>query len=140
MTLKTETATTTDQAELLRKVLRADAASSAGLGVVLAAASGPLGGLLGLSMPLMICAGIALLFGGAALGLLADYPSIPTALARAVLAVNSLMVVGMLLLAFLDPLALTGLGTAFAIAGAVIVAVFTDLEFLGLRRMTRPAR
>lgn len=140
MTLRTETTTTTDQAELLRKVLRVDAASSAGLGLVLAAASVPLGGLLGLSAPLMICAGIALLFGGAALGLLAGYPSIPTALARAVVAVNALFAVGMLLLALLDPLALTGAGTAFAIAGAVIVAAFTDLEFLGLRRMTRTAR
>ncbi len=140
MALKAETTTTTDQAELLRKVLRADAATSAGLGVVLAAASVPLGGLLGLSTPLVICAGIALLFGGAALGLLAGYPWIPTALARAVLAVNSLFAVGLLLLALLDPLALTGAGTAFAIAGAVIVAAFADLEFLGLRRMTRTAR
>ena len=89
MTLRTATTTTTDQAELLRKVLRADAASSAGLGAVLAAASVPLGGLLGLSPPLMICAGVALLFGGAALGLLAGYPSIPTALARAVLALTA---------------------------------------------------
>lgn len=140
MTLRTETTTTTDQAELLRKVLRADAATSAALGVVFVAASVPLADLLGVSAPLMICAGIALLFGGAALGLLAGYPSIPTGLAWAVLVENSLFVAGLLLLAFFDPLALTGAGTAFAIAGAVSMAVFTDLEFLGLRRMTRTAR
>ncbi|OEU88254.1 hypothetical protein DB35_17950 [Streptomyces abyssalis] len=120
--------------DLLRTSLRVDGWSTAAFGVVMLAGSGWFGGLLGLPATWSVPFGIAMLGGAAALGLIAGYPEIPSRLAALVVVGNALSCVAMLLLAFTDVVALTGLGTAFVVVGALVVAVFAEVEFIGLRR------
>lgn len=126
-----------DNAPLLRKVLRIDGAATAVMGVLLVAGSSVVGELTG--MPVAFGSGIFQLGGAAALALIAGHPSIPRGLGRAVVCVNAASCAGCAVLAFSGLLPLTGFGVAFMLVGAVVVAVFADLEHLGLRRMT-PAR
>ncbi|MEC4015237.1 hypothetical protein [Streptomyces sp. H27-D2] len=126
-----------DTARLLRTVLRIDSASTAVMAVFLIAASGLLSSPTGMPMALSVAFGIYQLGGAAALALIAGYPTIPRGLGWAVIAVNVLSSVGCLILAFTGFAPLTGLGVAFMLAGAVVVAVFAELELIGLRRMAR---
>ncbi|MEU7149770.1 hypothetical protein [Streptomyces sp. NPDC045470] len=75
-----------------------------------------------------------MLGGAAALALIAGYPRIPAGPAAAVVAGNTLSFVAMLLLTSSGLLPLTALGTVFLAVGAVVVAVFAVLEYVGLRR------
>ncbi|MGP3949459.1 hypothetical protein [Streptomyces sp. 7N604] len=126
-----------DAARLLRTVLRIDSASTAVMAVVLIAASGALTSPTGMPVAMSVGFGLYQLGGAAALALIAGYPAIPRGLAWTVIAVNALSCIGCLVLAFGDLAPLTGLGVAFLIVGAVVVAVFAELEFIGLRRMVR---
>ncbi|MEU7228337.1 hypothetical protein [Streptomyces chrestomyceticus] len=119
---------------LLRKVLRIDSWSTAAFGVFLLAGSKALSAPLGLPATWSVPFGVAMLGGAAALALIAGYPHIPTGPATAVIAGNALSCVAMLLLAFSGLLPLTGLGIAFLAVGAVVVAVYAVVEFVGLRR------
>ncbi|MFI2239652.1 hypothetical protein [Streptomyces chrestomyceticus] len=121
-------------AGLLRKVLRIDSWSTAAFGVFLLAGSKPLSAPLGLPATWSVPLGVAMLGGAAALALIAGYPRIPTGPATAVIAGNALSFVAMLLLAFSGLLPLTGLGIVFLAVGAVVVAVYAVVEFVGLRR------
>ncbi|WP_206507652.1 hypothetical protein [Streptomyces chrestomyceticus] len=71
------------------------------------------------------------------LALIAGYPRIPTGPATAVIAGNAPSCAAMLLLAFSALLPLTGLGIASLAVGAVVVAVYAVVEFVGLRRYVR---
>lgn len=121
-------------ASLLRTVLRIDSWGTAVFGVGLIATSGWLSGPLGLPTAWSIPFGVALLGEAAALGLIAGYPRIPARLATTVIVGNALFAVALLLLAFANVIPLTGLGTAFMIVGALLVAIFAELEFIGFRR------
>ncbi|MEU8780813.1 hypothetical protein [Streptomyces sp. NPDC048637] len=61
----------------------------------------------------------------------------PVGLALTVVAANALACVALLLLTFTGVLPLTGLGTAFLLVGALVVAVFAEREYVGYRRTTR---
>lgn len=124
-------------AALLRKVLRIDSWSTAAFGVVMLAGSKPLSAPLGIPPTWSVPLGIAMLGGAAALALIAGYPRIPKGPATAVAVGNALSSVAMLLLAFSGLLPLTGLGTVFLVGGAVVVAVYAVVEFVGLRRYAR---
>ena len=78
-----------------------------------------------------------MLGGAAALALIAGYPRIPARLTLTVIAANTLSCLALLLLPFTDALPLTGLGTAFLLVGALVVALFAELEYLGHRRAAR---
>ncbi|MFC7745150.1 hypothetical protein ACFQXA_36085 [Nocardiopsis composta] len=78
--------------------------------------------------------GVVMLGGSAALLLIAGYPRIPPRLSAAVVAGNALSGAALLVLAFSGLLPLTGLGLAFLLSGAVVVAVFAELEFAARRR------
>ncbi|MFD7664567.1 hypothetical protein [Streptomyces sp. NPDC059788] len=121
-------------AEPLRRVLLIDSWSTFAFGVVLLAGGGLLSEPLGLPVSWSVPFGIAMLGGAAALALIAGYPRVPTGPAVAVVAGNALSCVAMLVLAFSGLLPLTGLGSVFLAIGAVVVAVFAVLEFVGLRR------
>ncbi|GII94393.1 hypothetical protein [Sinosporangium siamense] len=125
----------TDNAGPLRTVLRIDGWSTGVFGVVMLAAAQPLSGPLGLPTAWSIPFGVAMLGGAAVLGLIAGYPRIPARYAAYVVAGNTLSCVALLVLVFADVIPLTGLGTAFLLTGALVVAVYAGLEFAGLRRL-----
>ncbi|MET8710282.1 hypothetical protein [Streptomyces californicus] len=129
-------ASAADPARFLRLVLRVDSVSTAVMGLVLVAAAAPLGSLTGMPVAFAVGLGIFQLGGAACLALIAGYPVIPLALARTVVAVNAVCAVGCLVTAFADVVPLNGTGVVFLLIGAVIVAVYTALQYTGLRRMT----
>ncbi|MGI5286746.1 hypothetical protein ACQEVF_25880 [Nonomuraea polychroma] len=122
-----------DTSRPLRTILRIDGWSTAVFGVVMLAAARPLSGPLGLPTAWSIPFGVAMLGGAAALGLIAGYPQIPVRYVGLAVAGNALSCVALLVLAFTDVIALTGFGVAFMLAGALVVAVYAALEFVGLR-------
>uniref|UniRef100_A0AAU2UWD9 Integral membrane protein n=1 Tax=Streptomyces sp. NBC_00003 TaxID=2903608 RepID=A0AAU2UWD9_9ACTN len=118
----------------LRTVLRIDSWSTAVFGVVMLVGGKWLSDPLGLPTTWSVPFGIAMLGGSAALALIVGYPKIPFRLAATVVVGNTLSCVALLLLAFTDVVPLTGLGRGFMVVGAVVVAVFAEFEFVGLRR------
>ena len=54
--------------------------------------------------------------------------------ARAAVVANALWAIGSVILVIAGPFALTGPGVAFVLAQAALVALFADLQFLGLRQ------
>ncbi|MEV2257194.1 hypothetical protein OG473_08840 [Streptomyces anulatus] len=125
-----------DAARFLRLVLRVDGASTAVMGVVLVAAAVPLGSVTGMPVAFAVAFGIFQIGGAACLALIAGYPVIPPALARTVVAVNALCAVGCVVTAFAGFVPLNGFGVVFLLIGALIVTVYTALQYTGLRRMT----
>jgi hypothetical protein len=121
--------------DLLRRILRIDSWSTAAFGVVLLAGGGPLSEPLDLPTEWSIPFGVAMLGGAAALGLIAGYPRIRSRHAAAVAAGNAVSGVVLVVLAVTDLLPLTGLGVAFVLVGALVVASYAALEFVGLRRL-----
>ncbi|MGQ4451779.1 hypothetical protein ACN6LK_003171 [Streptomyces griseus] len=128
-----------DTARFLRLVLRVDGVSTAVMGVVLIAAAAPLGSATGMPVAFAVAFGVFQIGGAACLALIAGYPVIPPALARTVVAVNALCAVGCVVMAFADFMPLNGFGTVFLLIGALIVTVYTALQYMGLRRMTGAA-
>ncbi|WDG28105.1 hypothetical protein N7925_06995 [Streptomyces sp. CA-278952] len=136
LTPSTAAAPARDAARFLRLVLRVDSVSTAVMGVVLVAAAVPLGSATGMPVAFAVAFGIFQIGGAASLALIAGYPVIPPALARTVVAVNALCAVGCVVTAFADFVPLNGFGVVFLLIGALIVAVYTALQYTGLRRMT----
>jgi len=119
---------------LLRLTLKADALAGGAMGLLMALAAQPLGQLLGLPFVLLLVAGIVLL----PLALVLYWMSNQTLLSRtgvwAVIALNALWVVesvALLVTGYVQP---TALGYAFVIGQALVVLLFAELEFFGLRR------
>ncbi|WP_049575048.1 hypothetical protein [Nonomuraea sp. SBT364] len=127
-----------DATEPLRRILRIDGWSTAVFGVVMLAAAQPLSGPLGLPTAWSVPFGVAMLGGAAALGLIAGYPRIPARYVAFVVAGNALSCVALLVLVFADVLPLTGLGVVFMLTGALVVAVYAGLEFVGYRAAGTP--
>ncbi|MFI7618672.1 hypothetical protein ACIBP6_46355 [Nonomuraea terrae] len=75
--------------------------------------------------------------GAAVLGLIAAHSQIPARYVAYVVAGNALSCAALLVLAFADVIPLTGLGVAFLLTGALVVAVYAALEYVGLRRLPR---
>ncbi|MFV3307046.1 hypothetical protein ACNFBT_17415 [Pseudomonas sp. NY15181] len=119
---------------LLRLTLKIDAIAGGAMGLLMALAAQPLGELFGLPFVLLMVAGIVLL----PLALVLYWMSYQTALSRtgvwAVIALNVLWVVesvALLVTGYVQP---TTLGYAFVIGQALVVLLFAELEFFGLRR------
>lgn len=119
---------------LLRTTLKLDALAGGAMGLLMALAAQPLGQLLGLPFVLLLVAGIVLL----PLALVLYWMSNQVALSRtgvwAVIALNALWVVesiALLVTGYVQP---TSLGYAFVIGQALVVLLFAELEFFGLRR------
>jgi len=118
----------------LRRVLLADAAVSAIVGVLMAAASDPLQALLGLPASLLVGAGLALLPYAAYLAWIATRAAVPRAAVWVPIVLNVLWAIDCLVVAFGGGYAPSVLGQAFAVVQVVTVLVFAELEFMGLRR------
>ncbi|MGW1738979.1 hypothetical protein ACWCPQ_09225 [Nocardia sp. NPDC001965] len=124
--------------DLLRRTLRLDGWGTGAFGVLMLAGAVPLRGPLGLPTSWSVPFGVAMLGGALALLLIAGYPAISSRHAGGVVVVNSVSVVGLLALPFTGLLDLTGFGVVFFLVGAVVVAAFAALEYVGLRRIFEP--
>jgi len=123
----------------LRRTLALDALACAAAGGLLASGGGALSRPLGLSAGLMQPMGLFLFGYSAVLAWMAGRESLPGAAVWAVIAANIVWTAESLLVLASGHLHPTSLGSAFIVAQAVAVAVFAELEFLGLRRSPRIA-
>jgi hypothetical protein len=119
----------------LRVVLAADATVTGVNGLVYLAAAGPVGDLLGPDAGLLRGLGIFLLGYGLAVGLLASRPVPGAAATWTVIALNACWTAASVAAVAAGALDLTVAGTVWALAQAVVVGVFAELQFSGLRRM-----
>ena len=123
----------------LRRILALDALSCAGMGVLLAAAAGPLAPLLGLPEGLVRGAGLLLLPIAAFMGGLASRPSPPPLLVWMVIVGNLGWGAESFILAGQYGGSITAIGTAFVAAQALAVLALAGLEYIGLRRIRAAA-
>jgi hypothetical protein len=119
----------------LKKVLIADAVISGAAAVVMAAGSSMLSGLLGLPSELLLGAGLILVPWVVGLIVVARRESVAASVVVAVIATNFAWAAACLVVAFGPMFATTLLGKAFVAAQAATVALFAELQIIGLRRM-----
>ncbi len=118
----------------LRRVLALDALSCAGMGVLLAAAAGPLAPLFGLPEGLVRGAGLLLLPIAAFMAVLASRSSPPPLLVWVVIVGNLGWVGESFVLVGHYGASITAVGTAFVAVQALTVLALSGLEYVGLRR------
>jgi len=119
---------------LLRWALLADAAASGVMGLSMLLGAGPLGALLHLPAGLLSGVGLALLPYAALVAWLGSRASLTRAAVWTVIGINAIWVVDSLLLLASGWVQPNGLGQAFIVIQALAVALFAELQFLGLRR------
>ncbi len=118
----------------LQRILAADAALCAIAGLALVAGAGLAAGLLGLPPGLLRGAGLALLPVAGFVAWLARQPATPRRGVELLVALNLAWVAASLLLLVSGWVSPTGLGTAFVLAQAALVAAFAAMEAGALRR------
>ena len=118
----------------LRYALLADAVASGATGLLMIAGADLLTGLLGLPVALMREAGLLLVPYVALVAFVGTRETISRPAVQAIIALNVLWVVGSIGLLVSGYVAPTVLGYAFVIAQAIVVGVFAELQFIGLRR------
>jgi hypothetical protein len=118
----------------LRFALLADAVASGATGLMMIAGADLLTGLLGLPVALMREAGLLLVPYVALVAFVGTRQVIPHGAVKAIIALNIAWVAGSIGLLMSGTVAPTVLGTAFVIFQAVVVGVFAELQFIGLRR------
>jgi hypothetical protein len=138
MATYTQTRTHTGRAGLLRRALQLDAAASGLLGIVLAAASGPVGRLFDLPASVLLGTGLVLVVWAAVVGWLGTRAEVPRRGAVAVIVLNLLWAIDSVVLLVTGWIEPNGLGLAFVLAQAAAVLVFAELQYAGLRRLRRP--
>ena len=118
----------------LRRVLTIDAAVSGAMALLLVLGAGLLVHPLGLPEALMRIAGAVLIAYAAFVGWLATRENPSRPIVWAVVAVNALWAIDSLLILLLGWVAPSTLGIVFVVGQAVVVAVFAELQVIGLRR------
>lgn len=116
----------------LRRALLADAVASAATGLLMATGAGFLDSLLGLPTLLLREAGVLLLPYALLVGWLGTRASLPEAAVWAVIVGNVAWTAASLGLFIV--LAPTALGYAFVIGQALVVGLFAELQYIGLKR------
>jgi hypothetical protein len=132
------TMTMTRTSRFLRLALLADAIASGATALQMTLLSGTLAALLNLPQDLLLGAGVILLPYAAFVGYLSRRETLPRWVVFAVIVCNVLWAADSLLLAFSSWITPTALGYAFIICQALIVAVFAELQYIGLRKSTAP--
>ncbi|MGN9842880.1 hypothetical protein ACTMTI_32635 [Nonomuraea sp. H19] len=125
---------TADKAKFLRLALAADAVVTGGNGLVYLAFAGFVSDLLGPDAALLRGIGVFLLVYGAAVGLLATRRAISPAATKAVIALNIIWTLGSVAAVVTGALNFTTAGAIWAIAQALTVAGFAELQIMGLRK------
>lgn len=118
----------------LRSALYADALISGAAAILMAAGAPILSPLLGLPVPLLVGAGIALIPFVVMLVTVARRPNVSRLVLVDIIAINALWVAasfGLLVSGLVEP---NALGIAFVAMQAVAVAFFAEMQFVGLRR------
>jgi hypothetical protein len=118
----------------LRRALMLDALASGATALLLIAAAGFLDALLGLPVALLRGAGLLLVPYVAFVAFVATRPRIEPAAVWVIVACNVLWVLASFLVLLSGKLAPTGLGIAFVVAQAIVVALLGELQVMGLRR------
>ena len=122
-----------DRSTFLRRVLCVDAATCLATGALMSLDAAPLSTLLGLPAALLFVSGLALFPIAAFMLWVATRHDIPRPGAWLVICGNAGWIAGSaIVLLANDP---TGLGYAFVIAQAIVVALLAELEYTGLRRI-----
>lgn len=118
----------------LRRVLVADALASGGSGLLMTLGASHLDGLLGLPATLLFLAGVVLIPYAGVVGMLAARPAVSRAAIWAIVACNAFWAIDSLALLVTGWVSPSGLGYAYVIAQALVVALFAELQYMGLRR------
>ena len=121
---------------LLRQALVADATTSAAFGLLMLIGASPLSGVLGLPEMLLRIAGLVLLPYAGFIGWLGLRETIRKPVAWAVVLGNALWVADSLLLLVSGWAAPTSAGYAFVIGQALVVLMYAEFQYVGLRRST----
>lgn len=119
---------------LLTRALQADAVASAASGLLMFAGADLLDQITGLPTTLLRCAGLALLPYAALIAWMSFRPSLPRWLVWTVILGNVAWAAESALLVFSAWVAPTAYGIAFVLAQAAAVALFAELQYLGLKR------
>jgi hypothetical protein len=136
MPITMEVGMTAQRSSFIRRVLVADAVISGATGLLMLAGSGFLAGLLGVPAMLLQYAGASLLPFAAAVTWLARRKDVSDAGVWAVIVANALWAIDSIVLLFTGWVEPTALGYAFIVFQAVVVAVFAEVQYVGLKRAT----
>jgi hypothetical protein len=123
---------------LLRLALRLDAALSASAGALTLATQSMLQTLLGMSDSHVLALGLFMLGYGLLLAWLGVRQALPGTLVWSLVIGNLLWVLGSVALTFSGWIEPTPVGVALLLAQAALVAVITELQYLGARRSNPP--
>jgi hypothetical protein len=132
--------TSVSPSPLLRQALLSDAVTTAASALLMLAGGGWLAGLLGLPSALIYGAGLVLVPYAALVAALGLRPVLARGAVRAVVAANGAWAVGSVVLVaggFVRP---TAAGYAFVLGQAAVVALYAELQAIGLRRSLAPAQ
>jgi hypothetical protein len=119
---------------LLRRALVLDAVVTGACALPLAFGGRMLAGLLGLPASLLTSAGVGLIVYTAFLVWLLRRDTLPRGAVWFVIAGNALWAIDSVLLLFTNWIDPTVIGQAFVVFQAVVVAVFAEAQYVGLRR------
>ncbi len=123
----------------LRWTLFADAATCIATGLLMTLVSGQLEQFLGLQSGLLRYAGVSLFPFAAFLVYLATRENISPSMVWMAIVLNALWIAASLLILLTEWVAPTEMGYTFVVFQALGVAVFTCLEYVGLKRLTTAA-
>jgi membrane protein implicated in regulation of membrane protease activity len=118
----------------MRVSLIGDAAASGATGLLLLIGAGVLSGLLDLPEALMRWAGITLLPYAALILYLGSRDTLSSSAVWAVIGTNLIWAAASILLLLMDLISPNGLGLAFVLFQAAVVAGFAEAQFMSLRR------
>jgi hypothetical protein len=118
----------------LRRALVLDAVASGATALLVIVGAGYIDALLGLPVALLRGAGLLLVPYVAFVAFVATRPRIEPAAVWLIIACNVLWALASFLLLLSGKLAPTGVGIAFVVAQAVVVALLGELQLMGLRR------
>ena len=128
------------QSSFLRRTLVLDASVSGATALLLVTAAGLLSNVLALPETLLRYAGAALVPFVIFVAYVARQPNVPRAGVFAIIMLNVVWVLASVWLLLGDQVRPSALGTAFILVQAVAVALFAELQYVGLRRVTRSER
>ena len=120
----------------LKRALTIDALMTGATALLLLLAAGVLARLLAVPEPLLRYAGIALVPFVAFVAFVARRPAVPRATILAIIGLNVAWVAASVWLLLGGRIQPNPLGYAFIIAQAVAVALFAEIQYVGLRRAT----
>ncbi len=123
-------------ASFLRWALLADATATGGTALLMLLFARPLESLLNLPAELMLNAGIVLVPYAAIVGFLGTRATLPNWAVWSVIGANVLWAIDSFWLLVSGWVAPSALGYAFVIGQALVVGLFAELQYVGLRRST----